>query len=160
MKHMTATNTDNGNDKMGTMTMRNELQESVIDQLGDTRDECLEILKDVASHGADAGWSGFTYYSDTSEFYNANKRLILDRLEDDVENFGMVDCPNCPNCIRTNVIEMVKNFNCVDATANEIGEFLYGNSASDEEFSGDAEIMLANALAWYALETVAFDLDR
>ncbi len=37
----------------------------------------LDQLRDVASHGADAGWAGFTYYTDTLRFFSDHKKDIL-----------------------------------------------------------------------------------
>ena len=47
-----------------------------------------EELKEVVEHGADVGWSGFTYYVDTVEFYDNNEDLIWDLLEEMADNMG------------------------------------------------------------------------
>lgn len=36
-----------------------------------------DSLEDVVRHGADGGFSGFTYYADTLAFYKAHKGDIL-----------------------------------------------------------------------------------
>ena len=64
------------------------LRDAVIDQLGENEEEAAETLRDVASHGADAGFPGFTYYSDTGNFYSAHKALIWEALAEDAEDFG------------------------------------------------------------------------
>jgi hypothetical protein len=45
---------------------------------------------------------------------------------------------------------MVQGFRCLDATQSEIGATLYGS---------EHDIYVANALAWFALETLAFEMD-
>ena len=37
-------------------------------------------LIEVAEHGADTGWDGFTYYDDTVKFYDANEDDIWELL--------------------------------------------------------------------------------
>ena len=44
-------------------------------------------------HGADAGYGGFTYYSDTSEFYESNRELLWRILSEDAEEFGFDNVP-------------------------------------------------------------------
>lgn len=110
-----------------------KLIRSTIRQIGDK-----DSLKDVYNHGADAGYCGFTYYSDTVSFYKRNKSDILELLKEQAENCGYY-----------NVIAMVKSFNCLnDVNEDEIGKTLFGT-----EKQWDTNI--ANALAWYALEEVA-----
>lgn len=117
------------------------LQNAVIEQLGfDSLDEdCMATLEDVSSHGADSGFSGFIYYTETMAFFEANKAAIIEQLKDDVDIFG-------PD----SVIGLVKSFKCAaDSTEDEIGATLYG---------GEVDTCVANCLAWYALETVAYQL--
>lgn len=45
-------------------------------------------LKDLAEHGADAGWPGLTYYTDTCKLYDRFKGEIWEWLLDDAESFG------------------------------------------------------------------------
>ena len=64
------------------------LRDAVMNQLGENDEEAAETLRDVASHGADAGFPGFTYYSETGSFYSAHKALIWEALAEDAEDFG------------------------------------------------------------------------
>ncbi len=45
-------------------------------------------IKDLASHGADAGWPGLTYYSETGELYEKYKEEIWKALSDDADELG------------------------------------------------------------------------
>lgn len=60
-------------------------------------------LKDAAEHGADGGWQGFTYYTDTARFYDKNEKLIWDLLEAMADDLG------------TTPLKLVSNFKCADA---------------------------------------------
>jgi len=117
------------------------LQTAVINQLGydELTEGCITTLEDIASHGADAGWEGFTYYSDTGEFYVENKAPILTALEEAVEAFGS-----------DGVVSLVKTFKCAqDSTEDEIAQTLY---------SSEIDTYVAKCLAWFALEQVAYEL--
>lgn len=48
----------------------------------------LSELSDVASHGADSGWSGFTYTSDCVKFYNRHEEAIWEMLRDSASDMG------------------------------------------------------------------------
>ena len=45
-------------------------------------------IRGLAEHGADAGWPGLTYYSDTCELYDQFKSEIWEALVQDSEEFG------------------------------------------------------------------------
>ncbi len=47
-----------------------------------------EQILEVAQHGADVGWPGFTYYKDTSAFYRENAEVIWQFLCEDAESMG------------------------------------------------------------------------
>lgn len=51
--------------------------------------ECIQTLEDVARHGADCGYVGFTLYSDTIAFYDRFERLIWEALEEDANSQGV-----------------------------------------------------------------------
>ena len=117
-----------------------KLIRAVIKQLGGMDDELKGTLSDVSNHGADGGFSGFIYYTETVKFYKANKKDILEHLKSQASDFG------------TGVIEMIKGFRCakdVEASEDDIGEVLYGSG------KGEVSDQIANCLAWYALEEVA-----
>jgi len=118
-----------------------KLQRAVKRQLGsDTMQEFLETLQEVANHGAGGGFSGFTYYGETVDFARRNRALIWEQLEEDSDNFGQ------------SVADMVCGFNCFkEYTPNEILAGLYER--------GENVTTVYNGLSWYALESVASQLD-
>jgi hypothetical protein len=136
-----------------------KLQRAAIKQLGYTpsrltsedKESLVNTLQDVCNHGANTGHNGFIYYVETVEFYRKNRAVILAELKDLAESSGQ------------STIATVSNFNCLvdtrtkerkcDYTEDEIGKALYGIVGKD-----DASTMIANALALFALETVADQL--
>lgn len=70
----------------------------------------LAAIRDAGEHGADAGWAGFTYYSDTSAFVAANRSLVWRMLADDAEDFGYDSVP-----------AFVASFNRADMADDETG---------------------------------------
>ena len=125
-----------------------ELQQRVIEQLSgenELNEDNASILKDIANYGADAGFVGFTYYSDTCKFFDDNKELIFKQLLDDRVNIGY-----------NSLTEMLSSFRCFkDVDTYDIEAFLIN---SDDE-SNNEQTTLKNGLAWYALETVAQQLE-
>jgi hypothetical protein len=103
--------------------------------------EFLETLQDVANHGAGGGFSGFTYYAETVSFTKRNRANIMEQLKEDAKCFG------------TSVSDMVCNFNCFKGySEDEVLTALYSGK-------GGNVTTVYNGLAWYALETVASQLD-
>lgn len=103
-----------------------------------------DALEDVARHGADAGWSGFTYYTDTCRFYRRHRKAIMQRLAEDADSMGV------------DWLAMVAGFNCLrplELTPRQVAAACYGEG--DEDIRQQVE----NALAWYTLETVARELN-
>ena len=100
-----------------------------------------ESLADIASHGADAGWAGFTYYTDTVKFFKAHRADIASMVERMADDMG------------EEPIACVPGFRCLapmDAdTRKSIARCLYGGRLTDDDTN------VANALAWFALEEAA-----
>lgn len=117
------------------------IAEAVIKQSGGW-ESFIESALDVSRYGANCGYSGFIYYSETCGFFDANKKAIVRLLSDTASDFG------------TNVVDMVASFSCLsDTDKSDIEAILFGFDPSDE----CAETQVKNALAWFALETVCFD---
>lgn len=116
-----------------------KLRKAVISGLGD-----IASLIDVANHGAGGGYGNFCYYTDTVAFYKKNKKDILSLACQDANDFG------------TTLTNMVANFNCIakssDITTHDIDRVLSGNLK--DEYNTN---QVLNAMAWYALESVAYD---
>jgi hypothetical protein len=103
----------------------------------------LESLEDVCNHGASGGFSGFTYYADTLAFFKAHKADILALAQSQAEDFGQ------------GMLEMIAGFNCLK------GDNLNPDAVAQAIYTGkgDNAVNVRNALAWYALEEVARELN-
>lgn len=89
-------------------------------------------IKDLASHGADAGWPGLTYYSETGELYEIYKDEIWKALSDDADEYG------CQS-----VFEMIAGFgcarsvNCVETFENLMVWYMAERTARNLDCSDD-----------------------
>lgn len=117
-----------------------KLIRAVIHQFGGWKD-FQESAEDIARHGANAGWCGFTYYNDTVPFAERNKTLILAMVKEQANDFG------------SNLYNMIAGFNCLNLESWEVAEALHEKSSPERT-------SVYNALAWYALEEVAREYDR
>jgi len=120
--------------------MNTQLKKNIVNQLGydELNTECREILSDVASYGAQNGFSGFIYYTDTVSFFKENKAEIIELVTDLNDELG------------EDVIAFIQSFRCLDATVDEIGRTIWSN---------DTDTFVANALAWFALESLAYEIE-
>ena len=95
-------------------------------------------LSDIANHGASGGFSGFTYYTETIQFFDDNAALILDFAQEQAEEMG-----------DDISLIMFENFNCMNGLkAHEIADGIFKKGS-------DFEATVKNCLAWYALEETA-----
>jgi hypothetical protein len=101
-------------------------------------------LEDVYNHGANAGFPGFTTYSETEIFWKNHKKEINDLVKMEAE--GMGESPAA----------MIMSFGCLKLNPmdNEDQEDIADIYAAltDGTVRGTA---IPNALAWFALEEVA-----
>lgn len=117
------------------------LAEAVIEQHGGWDDDTQDTFREIAEHGADAGWGGFCYYSETCEFVRNNRPGIAAAAEDTAESLG------------EGVIDLVRGFNCIDqdeVSQRDVALALYSDVDQSE-----GQKFAQNALAWFALEEVA-----
>jgi hypothetical protein len=124
-----------------------ELRKAVSEQLGYelNEPEAAEALQEVANHGADSGFSGFIYYSETVKFARDNMKLIIEQLESDASDYGV------------DVFQMISDFNCLsdgNYQPFKIASVIYDN-ADEATINDGADTAILNALAWYALESIA-----
>ena len=115
------------------------LKRAVSRQMGGA--ECLyESAYDIASHGANCGWSGFVYYSDTVAFTKRHKQKIISCLKEDALNCG------------ESFANFVSGFRCFKGmTQDEIMDGLYNPKSIHM-------IIVYTGLAWYALESVCYTI--
>jgi len=121
------------------MTKYDALTEAVIRRIGGPRSEAVQTLGDVANHGADAGFSGFTYYRETSSFFKRHRALILEALKEDADSFG------------ESIDKMMRGWKCL----RDVPEPLLALSRKSDDTT-----TVENALAWYALERAASTVEN
>lgn len=123
-----------------TLSKASPLVKAVMRHGGLTIDQMLE----VAEHGADAGWSGFIYFKDTSRFAKRHRKMIIDELEQDRADCG-----------EQTITGMIKSWGCLSMfepyeIEKQFGRFSAGDDDTDSYFE--------NAMAWYALERASQEL--
>jgi len=101
--------------------------------------EFKELAFDAAKYGANGGFSGFIYYSDTMSFTKRNIAAIMEVAKDLAETIGEGD-----------EFELIASFNGLrgEFTAAEVARAIYSPR-------GEGRQSVFNALAWFALEYVA-----
>tara|TARA_R110000737_G_scaffold351819_1_gene395220 strand:- start:203 stop:592 length:390 start_codon:yes stop_codon:yes gene_type:complete len=129
--------------------MNQTLIDAVTAQLNCDDDELNSTMSDIASHGADAGFSGFIYHSETCQFARDNMAAIYRQIKDDAEDFG------------TDPLELVAGFRCLNGEfpAYEIASVIH-DDRDDATRNDGAETSILNALAWYSLEFAAHSFDN
>lgn len=111
-----------------------KLLRAVVRQVGGW-ENFKEIARDVASHGASGGFSGFIYYMDTVAFTKRNKAAVVASLENLASDIG-----------EGGIISLLAGSNCLKGESQEaIAGGLYNPRHPDRT-------TVYNALAWYALE--------
>jgi hypothetical protein len=121
----------------------------VITTLGYCGNGGLESLKslsatltDCAKHGADSGFPGFTYYSDTLSFFRNNRQDIVKNMELLAEELG------------EDIISMVQHFGVfryiAPPTPANVGKALWGTGKLNDDLTS-----LYNVFAWFCLEEIS-----
>lgn len=114
--------------------MDKKLYNAVVDQFGGQED-FDNAAQDVYEHGIDGGFSGWTHYSETMEFFAQNKREILAHAREVAGDFG------------EDMLEMIASFGCLrdhELTVDEVAEAIYSESQAAD--------VVQNALAWFVAE--------
>tara|TARA_R110001583_G_scaffold160809_2_gene312686 strand:+ start:405 stop:809 length:405 start_codon:yes stop_codon:yes gene_type:complete len=124
--------------------MEQRLIDSVVSQLNCEDDEIDSTMSDIRNHGADGGFSGFIYHSETCKFARDNMAEIYRHAKDQAAEFG------------TDPLEMIAGFNCLhgDFPSFEIASVIH-DDIDDATRNDGADVAILNALAWYALEEAA-----
>lgn len=118
------------------------LRKAVINQLGGL-ERFKATFKEVNQHGADGGFHGFIYYTETTAFFKQNRRSILAHLDAICFDLG------------EDRISVLKSWRCLNhLTSDEIARGLYEGKKSDEVTA------VQNALTFFALEEVCHDEER
>lgn len=95
-----------------------------------------ESAPDIANHGIAGGFGGWIYYTETCQFYAKNQGAIVALVE------------QWANDSNLSPIDFVAGFHCFSADKPIVGKTLYGNKRQHDT-------QVANALAWFAAESVA-----
>ena len=101
-----------------------------------------EKAQDVANHGIDGGYCGFTYYTETTAFAKKHKKLIIENIQQIADEIG------------ENFSKVIAGFNCLKNTGiteNDVMSALMSPRSCDDFVLQQ----VYNALAWHAGETVA-----
>ena len=101
-----------------------------------------ESLPDVMNHGANTGWSGFTYTADCVSFFKRHKGSILQMVNNMASDLGEAPAT------------MVAGFQCLKIKVDDSEGMREVYRALDGRVQGD-ETQVANVLAWFTLEEVA-----
>lgn len=120
-------------------------------------DDATRIALEAAQHGADAGWCGFTYYSDTCAFARKHRRLIVAALQDDRESFG--EPTVCGMFAHWGALKDLAKDHPADLET-AWGLYQAGARESRDKDMADTRTLLENALAWYALERAGQAVER
>lgn len=138
---------------------------AVIEQMGgearNTESGCeidadtCEDLENVTrcSSGAAGGFNGFIYYSETVDFALKNRAAIIEKLREAIEDGLFEGC--------NGIISAVLMFNCLKTEDKQERAELEEEAAiclfgDPEEYRRRDFAQVANALAWAALEGLAF----
>lgn len=118
-----------------------KLIKAVKRQTGRDWSDFQEEMKNVSNSpcGAAGGFGGFIYYTETTEFWRRNRKIITEQLSELAFSLG------------ENVLQMVMSFGGIkdgDFSEDEVGRALYGNYNSDLD-------QIYNVFTWFALEEVA-----
>lgn len=103
-------------------------------------DSFKEMAEDVANHGADGGFHGFIYYTDTVKFAEQNKTELNNLARSMASDLG-----------EPGGYSLIAGFNCLKRLE------LNGDTVADAMMDTDHEdhTQVMNALAWFALEEVS-----
>lgn len=116
---------------MSILSNLSSLDRRVLRQLGGGKD-AIQSAKDAASHGADSGFNGFVYTHECVAFFKRNRAAILGALTEMASDCGQTSSA------------MLAGFRCLKGIEDPM-------AALANPKSEDCD-MVANALAWFALE--------
>ena len=115
-------------------------------------DSFQKMARDVAAHGADAGFSGWIYYTETCDFYKKNKKEIIRLAKNIASELGMDG--SARNDFKDH-LNFIKSFGCIRDLGISIDELVQGMSGN-----GELQDQIQNCLSWFALEEVSRAYDN
>lgn len=70
-------------------SLKTDIARCVLKQLKTDKEEFVRSMtSDIVNYGADTGWNGFIYYSDTTEFFEKNEKVIKQRVYELEKEYG------------------------------------------------------------------------
>jgi hypothetical protein len=127
-----------------TATIRSVIQALGYNVQGRTESlkELSSQLVDCAKQGADSGFPGFTYYTDTIWFFRHNRKDIVNNIIGTAADIG------------EDVIKMIQNFGIFRYStppgSDEVGRALWASAHLHHDLT-----TLYNVFAWYTLEEIS-----
>jgi len=129
---------------MKTAKASHPLAAAVLKQLGGGT-EAIQNAIDAGNHGADGGFHGFTYYTDTIAFAVKNHKAIAEAIEDVSEICA---------------VQEVMKFNCLDNPSTRAVAIALYNCDTQQQLKDKDEVdLVLNAMAWFALEKVGHAIE-
>lgn len=94
-----------------------------------------EEIKEAGEHGADSGWSGFTYYEDTTKFYNKHHDLIWELVSEEADDQGVTPMALIASFAQADSITNDSTFKNLLAwfALEEVGRWLADKEEREEE---------------------------
>jgi hypothetical protein len=133
------------NSSWQTITIRNvitALRYNPADKRIESLKELSGNLADCSKHGADGGFSGFSYHSETTAFFLRNRGDIIKNLEATAKEIGV------------DLIKMIQGFVVFrytpPPTAGKIGAALWDTGRVQESLTE-----LYNVFSWFCLEEIS-----
>jgi hypothetical protein len=98
----------------------------------------LDDIEQAGEHGADSGWSGFTYTSDGADFTREHRSLIWELLAEEAESFGSESvAAHVASFTRSDMAETPDGFDCLLAwwALETVGRYVsdYRSRLDDDE---------------------------
>lgn len=121
-------------------------------ELNQTDKEFGEILNDVSSNGAAAGWPGFTYTSDMKDMFQKHGRTLLKIMEEIVEeraDASVGDCRSVESMVRS--FYGLKDYEPKDPWLVTIHRIFTRADVENVEY----DAMIADKIAFFLLEEAA-----
>ena len=96
-----------------------------------------DFIQDVCNNGISGGFSGFTYYTDTSNFFRKHRAAICQMAKNLAEEVGV------------EMLVMIKDFRCLSGVFSEtdIGQVIFGKWDNLDNIKFPR---ISNAMAWFA----------
>ena len=121
--------------------IKKSLTQAVIDQL--TVREFLDYAQNISENGISGGYNGFVFYTETVDFYEKNRVLIIEWAKDYSLSIGLES-----SFLTT--LAQAQVFKNNDIGIDDLAELIYSQEAKEKD---DYEIF-CNSMSWIVAEEV------